>query len=352
MSSTTTPDDDLQDPISYFLQDLVYHGKTERTRDAYERALRDFEEFLGDSNRSPTGGSTVPAEATHRHCMAWVHGLRDRVASSTVATYAAYLHRFYAYMTQVGVFDANPMTLVMEEMDEKIDTDPTRRELSVPEMRAFVDGIRHPLDRAIVVTLLKTGMRVGELCNLDLRDLRLADGPASEAYELGGRAQLGGKPDSLYVSSEPTRGTETNGEERTASNKRKRSTVIPVDDELRWTLERWLAVRPDAISPAEPLFLGVSDHWGRRLTTKSARRIVTQHAKDAGWHRAGGDASENVTPHYFRHFFTTHLRDRTGDRGIVKYLRGDVAGDIIDTYTHNWGDRVRETYEEYIYSLL
>jgi integrase len=41
-----------------------------------------------------------------------------------------------------------------------------------------------------------------------------------------------------------------------------------------------------------------------------------------------------VTPHYFRHFFTTHLRDRTGDRGIVKYLRGDVVEDVIDTYTH------------------
>jgi hypothetical protein len=36
----------------------------------------------------------------------------------------------------------------------------------------------------------------------------------------------------------------------------------------------------------------------------------------------------------------------------VKYLRGDVAGYIIDTYTHNWGDRVRETYEAHIYSLL
>jgi integrase len=66
----------------------------------------------------------------------------------------------------------------------------------------------------------------------------------------------------------------------------------------------------------------------------------------------GGSAEENVTPHYFRHFFTTHLRDRTGDRGIVKYLRGDVATDIIDTYTHNWGDRVRTVYEENIYQLL
>ncbi|PSP73362.1 integrase, partial [Halobacteriales archaeon QH_9_66_26] len=45
-------------------------------------------------------------------------------------------------------------------------------------------------------------------------------------------------------------------------------------------------------------------------------------------------------------------RDRTGDRGVVKYLRGDVADDVIDTYTHNWGDRVRKTYEENIYHIF
>jgi integrase len=81
-------------------------------------------------------------------------------------------------------------------------------------------------------------------------------------------------------------------------------------------------------------------------------QIVTGHAEAHGWYRDGGGAEENVTPHYFRHFFTTHLRDRTGDRGVVKYLRGDVASDVIDTYTHNWGGTVRETYEANIYSLL
>ena len=82
------------------------------------------------------------------------------------------------------------------------------------------------------------------------------------------------------------------------------------------------------------------------------RDIVTGHACDAGWYADGAGAGENVTPHYFRHFFTTHLRDRIGDRGVVKYLRGDVADDIIDTYTHNWGDRVREVYEANVYSLV
>ena len=345
MSVEDDTPESVDDPVAYFLQDITYHGKTQRTRDAYERVLRRCERFLD------TRGRTFRT-AGQRDCMAWVHSLRGDLAPSTVATYASYLHRFYAYMTQVEAFDGNPMTLVMEEMDESIDTDPARREIDVPTMRAFVADVRHPLDRALVVTLLKTGMRVGELCNLDLRDLYLDDGKLEAAYGVPPRAHVENRPGTLYVPSEPARGTAYNGEERTASNKRKRDTVVPVDGELQQVLEAWLAVRPDTRSPAEPLFLSTRDRWGERLTPKMVRNVVRSHAEERGWHRVGGDASENVTPHYFRHFFTTHLRDRTGERGVVKYLRGDVASDVIDTYTHNWGDRVRSVYEPNIYSLL
>ncbi|WP_256300458.1 tyrosine-type recombinase/integrase [Haloarchaeobius salinus] len=342
----------MTDAVSYYLEDQEYHGKSERTREAYERVLRRFESFLADEGSGPSGRSLTPEEAGRRACMAWVHSLRGEHAPSTVASYASYVHRFYAYMTQVGEFDSNPMALVVEEMDESIDKDPTRREISVPKMRGFVGAISHPLERALVITLLKTGVRVGELCNLDLRDLSLSDPELVAEFDLGGRVQLDGRPESLYVAAEPARGYSYNGEERTASNKRKRATVIPVDGELAAVLKSWLAIRPDARSPAEPLFLSTSGDWGGRLSPQAVRNVVERHARAHGWYTDGGGATENVTPHYFRHFFTTHLRDRTGDRGIVKYLRGDVASDIIDTYTHNWGGQVRDVYESNVYRLL
>jgi integrase len=345
MSSETTAADPETDPVGYFLDDITYHGKSERTRAFYERVLRDFEAYLGE------GAQSVGVQsASHRDCMAYVHGLRAEQSESTVATYASYLHRFFDYMIQVGTFDSNPMTLVMEEMDESINTDPTRREIGVEAMGTFVGTITHPLQRAVVLTLLKTGMRAGELCNLDLRDLYLAEsGPRPDEPI---RAGLDGRPDSLYVSTEPKRGKTVNGERRTASNKRKRDTTVPIDDELARTLRRWLAIRPDTRSDARPLFVSTTGDWGERLTPDMVHHIVETRAREMGWYRDGGGAEENVTPHYFRHFFTTHLRDRTGDRGVVKYLRGDVAQDVIDTYTHEWGSRVREVYEANIYSLL
>ena len=343
MSSTHTPKT-IEDPVAYFLEDLTYHGKTERTRTAYERVLRRFESSLDEE--------TTPADATHRDCMAFVHSLRGDLAESTVATYAAYVHRFYGYMTELGAFTGNPMTLVIEEMDETVEKDPVRRDVSLPAMRAFVSSITHPLHRAVVCTLLKTGVRVGELCNLDLRDVRLTDDAVNAAYALGTRPALDGRRDSLYVTPAATVGESLHGEVRTASNKRKRETVIPIDDELGDVLRAWLAIRPDTTSPAEPLFVATAEAWGARLDPAAVRHIVERHARDHGWYRTGGGADENVTPHYFRHFFTTHLRDTTGDRGVVKYLRGDVADDVIDTYTHNWGDQVRETYEANVFSLF
>lgn len=346
--STTDTAEEIESPVEYFLQDIAYQGKSDRTQAAYERVLREFERFLaGGADRRQA--SLTFAEATHRDCMAYIHSLRGDTADSTVATYASYLHRFYAYMTQVGVFDSNPMTLVVEEMGERIETDPARREISVSEMRSFLAGIGHPLDRAIVCTLLKTGIRAGELCNLDQRDLHLDEDPREDVTV---RPQLEGRPDSLYIAAEPARGGQTNGEHRTASNKRQRDTVIPVDDELATVLRSWLAVRPDPVSTANPLFTGTADNWGQRITTNMVHYRVESHARDRGWYHDGAGAANNVTPHYFRHFFTTHLRDRTGDRGIVKYLRGDVAQDIIDTYTHDWGNRVRDVYETNIYHLV
>lgn len=341
MSSETDDTTHRQDPIEYFLEDITYQGKKPRTRAAYERVLTDFEQYL-DSRGLEFD------DTNHRDCMAYIHRLRGTVASSTVATYASYLHRFYDYMVQVGRFDENPMSLVLEEIDESINTDPARRDISVVEMRDFFADVAHPLDQAVIGTLLKTGMRAGELCNLDLRDVKLTDTPV----EYDHRANLDGRAHAVYVDAAPSMGEEYNGQERTASNKRKRATTVPVDDELEYLLCRWLAVRPDPRSTADPLFVSTTDGWGKRLTPDMVHHLVESHARDAGWYRVGGGPEENVTPHYFRHFFTTHLRDRTGDRGIVKYLRGDVATDVIDTYTHDWGSRVSDVYRANIYSLF
>ncbi len=221
------------DTIEYFLQDIEHHGRNERTAAAYRRVLSEYETFLQERF------DTTPPAASYRDCMAWIHEMRSTHSESTVATYASYLNRFYSYLERVGHAEENPMTVVLEEMNETIESNPTRRDITLAEMRAFVADVRHPLHRAIIVLLLKTGLRAGELCNLDLIDCHLAHG----AKDWQPRAHIAGRPDSLFISTEHTYGEESGGEQRTASNKRKRETVIPIDEEVKRALVQWLAIR-------------------------------------------------------------------------------------------------------------
>jgi len=150
-------------------------------------------------------------------------------------------------------------------------------------------------------------------------------------------------------------GEELNGEARTASNKRKRAHRDPyIDDELMGTLKRWLAVRRTVgPSSADPLFVGTAEGWGERLDPQAVRHVVERYAREAG----GGTVRVAVPPRTSRPTTsgTSSRRISGTGRAIAassSTLRGDVADDVIDTYTHNWGDQVRETYEANVYQLL
>lgn len=98
-------------------------------------------------------------------------------------------------------------------------------------MQGFVRDIVYPLDHALAVTLLKTGIHIGELCNLDLRDVSLSTETSLD--DISTHTALDGRGLLIYAAADPSAGSVMNSEERTASNKRKRSAVVLVDDELK-----------------------------------------------------------------------------------------------------------------------
>ena len=88
---------------------------------------------------------------------------------------------------------------------------------------------------------------------------------------------------------------------------------------------------------------------------------VSNWGKEAGIHEGKGGL--NVDVHWFRHFFTTYMRRRVSNEDLqskkepkyyVKGLRGDSGQDVIDMYTHDWGDNnwKRTAYLDNIYSIL
>lgn len=347
MSIHNPPDPD--DSWEYFLE-------TSRTRrDVSEAMLKNYRYAYEAFSNAIIDNNDVesverPSDVDQRHCRRFVKYLKQEYSGDTPQTYASCISKFYGYMSNLEVFDANPMAIVLDETTFS-STDTYRRDLSVEDMRMFITTVRRPLTFCAIMFLVKTGVRIAELANLDMRDVHI-DHPKIHQHFQEPRKELSSYPDAIYVDSVIREGEEYNGEVRRHGNKRERTTIIPIDEELKAALLYWLTVKPPTSSPANPLLVSTTQKYGQRLITTALSGYILRPIKEHGWHTSGeGRVDTNVSPHYFRHFFTTHCRNRM-DQQTVKFIRGDVGGETMDTYTHNWGNRVREEYLKNIYKLL
>lgn len=305
-----------------------------------------------------------PLDATVDDLYAYKNHLEEKeLTDGGIDTYLGRVSVFYRYLRRIGIADSNPAGFVREEVD--LDTDsPERVHITVDEMKSFIEFIDDPEYRAIALLLLKTGVRRGESLNIDLRCLHLDDPRYQRDYldyhDISLHQEIANRPDSLYIYAEINEGDVVAGEERADGNKRERSTIIPIDEELKKALLEWLSIRPRTTAP-HPLFTAttVTDGELPRLTgTRLYKKLIRQYASEFGITNEGYDPTD-VDVHYFRHFFSTQMRKGRGDhdggldQDLVKYIRGDVMDDdILDVYTHDsWGVNVREEYLNNIYTF-
>lgn len=233
-----------------------------------------------------------------------------------------------------------------------------KREVGLSELRSKVQSIKNPTLFIIVLTLLKTGLRIGELANLDERDIHL-DHPIAEDFD-NPRTEIANKPDALYVDSSISEGEVHNGEKRRDGDKPKSFRMVPIDEELKRALIWYMAMTPPSPSPANPVF--VSEGKVERMTVTTLSRRIIDWAKDVELSE-GRKRTDNVNAHWCRHWFSTTLTRNIGSEevevGTVKdyvgALRGDNDSKTIDIYIQGgWGDEEwkREAYTKNIPKLL
>lgn len=347
MSIRQPPDPD--DPIEHFIEHLESTDKAVSTVEGYKRSLDKLRTHLSQNG-------LLPGEATDRECIDFITSLQGELADTTVAHYASDVNKFYQFFSSRGTFKKNPMTVALDEVSLNDTVDPHRREISLEEMREFIAETHRPQTFTMLALLAKTGIRLGELTNLDLYDLHL-DHSGAQRVLPEPRTEIADKPDSLFVTSDIEESDVVRGEKRERGNKRERNTVIPLDDELKQVFLYWIAVRPPSPTDTFPLFSirGGSRTRrliGERITGGAVGKTVTRRAKRRGWYSKGGGVQNNVTPHYFRHWFETMAERHGLPKPIIKYIRGDVGADITDHYRHFWGSEVREAYTANIYKLF
>jgi len=183
------------------------------------------------------------------------------------------------------------------------------------EMRKLLRNSFDPRDRAIMLTLAKTGVRAGEFLAIEVNDVNWKDW-------------------SIRLKQ---------------NNKRSNSTVF-FDGETAEILKRWLMIREFYVSNGEKsLFV---TRYGKRMSHNTLGNIVKRHAKFVDLHDdESHDLQRRFTPHCFRHWFTTALRKAGMPREHVQELRGDTRTDTMDIYYHISPEELRESYLKYMPTL-
>lgn len=155
-------------------------------------------------------------------------------------------------------------------------------------------------NRAMFELLYSSGLRVSELCALDL---------AWQAAE-------GKRPASLGW-------LDREAQEVVVTGKGGKMRRVPVGAPARAAIDAWLAVRPASADGSAALFLSAR-------ATRVSPRVVQQRLKD---HAIRAGSPVHVHPHVLRHSFASHLLQSSGDLRAVQELLGHASITSTQVYT-------------------
>lgn len=181
------------------------------------------------------------------------------------------------------------------------------RFLYLKDVEALLGSVRGdgPLvlrDRAILETLYSTGLRVGEMSALNLGDID---------YSLG------------YV---------------IVKGKGSKERLVPVGSEAIKALDAYLRDGRPALARAPKTRALFLNSKGERLSARGMEMLVKKYAVRAG-------LSPEVTPHWLRHSFATHLLEGGADLRAVQEMLGHASVSTTQIYTHVTKSRLKEVYD-------
>ena len=259
----------------------------------------DLRSFAGWCARSDLVDPAQVKRTTVRRYLA--HLTTRQFARRTIARKAAAIRRYYHWLVGSGFADVDPTSgLSVPAGPGRLPRVLDQRELSGLLEGPVPDGEpdwRRRRDDAVLELLYGSGLRVGELCGLQVSSLSLASGAAN----------VWGK-----------------------GSKERR---IPVSEPAVRAIRSWLAIRGDVLAPeAGDVLFG--NERGRALTPRDVRRIIDRRSLTP------------THPHALRHTFATHLLDGGADLRAVQELLGHTDVATTQRYTHVSRERLSAAYRE------
>jgi integrase/recombinase XerD len=299
--------------IKQFQDDCQVRGFTNATITNYVSNAKLFAEFLKERNMD----FLTADKSAFRDYVAYLRNDRG-LAQKTIERTFTSLDCFYDFLVEEELLELNPARPARKRYVRSFkdhDESQMRKIINLKEAATLVSSTLDTRDRAVLMVLLKTGIRRGELSSLDIEDLNLKE----QTIRLKPAAKR--------------------------SNR-----IVFFDGETAEILNKWLKARENRYTgKTNALFF---NRRGTRLSSLDIQRLVERAAERVGLHDPDADRlDDRFTPHCCRHWFTTHLIRAGMPRDFVKELRGDVRREAIDIYNHIDKKELRESYLAHIPQL-
>jgi Site-specific recombinase XerD len=282
-----------QEHVAEYLRGMYRRNFRPRTYGSSLRVIYDFLRGVRDS------GKSCLEEITKNDIEVFIEHEQDRgLMLSTVRTKLHCVNAFLGYAIDTGVVSA--AVLARRIRLKKPETLP--RAMDPDDVTQLLSVIGNPRDRAMIMILLRTGMRIGELLNTKMQDLHIKD-RRIDIYE-GEKNRIGRV---AYLS----------------------------DDALK-ALKAWVKVKD-----AHKAFLFYTTYRDT-MCYSTARSIFEQYVTKAGLTHKG------YSLHALRHTFASELLNAGMRIECLQPLMGHTSLDVTRRYAR-LTDKTRE--EEYFRAM-
>ena len=231
----------------------------------------------------------------------YLGAIYSEVKASSLRRKIVAIRQFYLLLHKRKIVEDNPtLTLTGPKKDGTLPGALTREEMTKLIEYNYPQNLKGLRDRAIIEMLYSSGVRVGELVSLKIKDMDF-------------------------------RGKTVN-----VLGKGKKERLLPVTSQAIESIENYLLKRPGGKEKDSIIFCNLK---GGQLTERGVQYIIDTLARNCGIYR-------KVTPHMLRHSFATHFLENGMNLRYLQHLLGHSNLSTTEIYTNLSIEHLEKVYRK------
>ncbi len=275
-----------------YLKNIRLYSK--KTVASYEYDLKDYALFLEKNNLTIKDDN----DKTLKLYLNYVYD--KKISNKSISRHLSSLRTYYDFLKKENIVTENIFKNVKNPKIEKTIPNFISHDKLNEIFTSFNDSDLDIRNRLVIELLYATGLRVGELVNIKIKDI---DFGAQSIKVLG---------------------------------KGSKERYVFYNNTTKEVLKKYLVVRKK-LQKKENDYLLLNDK-GTPIKEASVRKIIQTTLMKCG-------IKSKITPHTFRHTFATDLLNQGLDLVNVKELLGHASLNTTSIYTHITNDRIKEVYQ-------